>query len=76
VTQSSESDQSNLFTDTAEDQQTLINKQAGERCLFENEESGDYRIIARLQGFPRKEYSRTNDEDNSSDSYSANNGDT
>lgn len=38
VTQSSEGDQSNLFTDTAEEQRTLTGEQAGGRCLFENED--------------------------------------
>jgi len=38
VTQSSERNQLNLFTDTAEDQQTLAGEQAGGRCLFENDE--------------------------------------
>ena len=54
VTQSSESDLSNLLTDTAEDQRTLTEEQAGGRCLFETQEEDSRGIIARLQGFPTK----------------------
>ncbi|MFC4452010.1 hypothetical protein [Halorussus aquaticus] len=35
VEQSSESDQSNLFADTTENQQTLTGDDAADRCLFE-----------------------------------------
>ena len=37
MTGSSESEQSNLFTDAPEDQQTLTSEQAAGQCLFEDE---------------------------------------